>query len=429
MTRAGLYPLVVLALVMSLGTAKATSLDHAGRLLVANDPAGARAAVQAAAITTPDEEAVALWIVALSHMRQAEPRAALPHLERLVTLAPDVPRFRLELARALFLAEQDDRARFHFESALAGQLSLSEIEAVNQYLDQIEKRKSWQGHVSLALVPQSNPRRASGETQVLVGNVLPVPLAQARRDMGLDVGLGVTWLPKLGGDWRARPHLMTHANRYRDFRLNRLHVLAEVGVLHLGDLNHQIGAGVSAQAAFGDTGRVMEGVGVYATFQRRLGERTLLRLRASADRLNYPDVPQMDGWRAAMSADVQHVLSPQLRLDGSINLSQHNARADFNRRQDVRVQVGARYAYAGGLTAGVSASVAQTRFAAANPLLPQFGPAQDRHFGVTTSFLHRELIVKGFAPVLEIGAERQTSTVPMRAFTNLRASIGATRNF
>jgi outer membrane protein len=177
MTRAGLYPLAVLALVLSLGTAKATSLDHVGRLLVANDPAGARAAVQAAAITTPEEEAEALWIVALSHMREDAPRAALPHLERLVTLAPDVPRFRLELARALFLIEQDDRARFHFESALAGQLALPEIEAVNQYLDQIDKRKSWQGHVSLALVPQSNPTRASGEAQVLIGNALPVPLA------------------------------------------------------------------------------------------------------------------------------------------------------------------------------------------------------------------------------------------------------------
>ena len=429
MTRAGLYPLAVLALVLSLGTAKATSLDHAGRLLVANDPAGARAAVQAAAITTPDEEAEALWIVALSHMREDAPRAALPHLERLVTLAPDVPRFRLELARALFLIEQDDRARFHFESALAGQLALPEIEAVNQYLDQIDKRKSWQGHVSLALVPQSNPTRASGEAQVLIGNALPVPLAQARKDMGLDVGLGVTWLPALTDDLRARIHVMSNANIYRDDSLNRLHLQLEAGVVHLGDMNQQLGAGVTLQTAFGDTGRVMEGVGIYATFQRRFGPRTLVRLRASADRLNYPEIPQMDGWRSALSVEAQHLLSPQLRLEGGVSLSQHNARAAFNRRQDMRVQMGARYAYAGGVTAGVSASVAQTRYGAPNPLLPQFGAARDTHVGLTASFLHRNFTVQGFAPVLEIGAETQSSNIPMRAFSNIRASIGATRNF
>jgi len=37
--------------------------------------------------------------------------------------------------------------------------------------------------------------------------------------------------------------------------------------------------------------------------------------------------------------------------------------------------------------------------------------------------------VQGFAPVLEIGAETQSSNIPMRAFSNIRASIGATRNF
>lgn len=429
MTRAGSFPLAVLALVLSLGTAKATSLDHAGRLLVANDTAGARAAVQAAVLATPEEEAEALWIVALSHMRDETPRLALPHLERLVTLAPNVTRFRLELARALFLVEQDDRARFHFESALAGQLAAPEVEAVNHYLDQIDKRKSWQGHVSLALVPQSNPTRASGETQVLIGNALPVPLAQARNDVGLDLGLGVTWLPALTGDLRARLHLMTSANVYRDDSLNRFHVQLEAGLLQLGDLNHQIGAGVSAQAAFGDTGRVMQGLGVYATFQQRFGERMLLQLRASADRLTYPNVPQMDGWRTAVAVNVQHVLSPQLRINGGINLSQHNAQADFNRRRDMRVNLGARYAYAGGVTAGVNATLGHTRYGAPNPLLPQFGAAQDTHFGLTASFMHRDYVVRGFAPVLEIGAETQSSNIPMRSFSNIRASIGATRNF
>ncbi len=429
MTRAGLYPLAVIALVMSFGAAGASSLDHAGRLLVANDPAGARAAVQSAAITTPEQEAEALWITALSHMREDAPRAALPYLERLVTLAPNVTRFRLELARALFLVEQDDRARFHFESALAGQMAPPEVEAVNHYLTQMEKRKSWQGHVSLALVPQSNPTRASGETHVMVGNAIPLPLAQASNDVGLDLGLGLTWMPVLTGDLRGRFHVMTNADLFRDDSMNQFHVQLEAGLVHLGDQSQQIGAGVSAQAAFGKSGRVMEGVGVYATFQRRFGERLLLHLRGSADRLNYPNTPQMDGWRTAIAVNLQQIVTPQLRVSGGISLSQHNARADFNRRRDARLTLGAQYAFAGGITAGLNATLGQTRYAAPNPLLPQFGAAQDTHFGLTASFMHRDYVVQGFAPVLEIGADAQSSNIPMRSFSNIRASIGATRNF
>jgi outer membrane protein len=427
--RAGTFLWAVLALVGSLGVAGASSLDHAGRLLAANDAAGARAAVAEFTVSSPEEEAEALWIVALSHMREDAPRLALPHLERLVTLAPEVTRFRLELARALFLVEQDERAQFHFESALAGQLSLPEIQAVTQYLDAMEKRKSWQVHVNVALVPQTNPTRASNEAQVLIGNALPVPLAQARKDMGLDLGLGATWQPVLDGDLRGRVHLMASGNLFRDSALNRYHLGLELGVLHLGDRMAQVGAGIAVQAGFGDSGRIMHGVGLYATLQHRLGEQTLLRGRISIDQLVYRDVPQMDGLRVALAVEGQHVLTPDMRLEGTVHLSHHAAQADFNRRTDIRLRGGMRYSLPGGMSVGVNGTLAHTAYGAPNPLLPQYGAARDTHLGVSATFLHRDWTIRGFAPVLEIGAERQFSNIPMRRYSNIRATVGASRSF
>lgn len=142
---------------------QAQPLEQAGRLMVAQDYGAARDAAQSATPQTPQDSVEQAWIIGLSHMRENAPRAALPYLERSVTLAPDVTRFRLELARALYLTEQDDRARFHFESALAGQLALGEIAAIQEYLTAMDRRKTWQGHASIAIVPQTNPTRASGK--------------------------------------------------------------------------------------------------------------------------------------------------------------------------------------------------------------------------------------------------------------------------
>lgn len=399
--------------------------------MLAEDFAAARAIALAADIDTPEDEVERAWIVGLSHMREGAPRTALPYLEQTVTQAPQVTRFRLELARALYLTEQDDRARYHFDSALAGQLSLGEIAAIQEYLTAMDRRKTWQGHASFAIVPQTNPTRASGESHVMVGGLLPVPLAPVKRGVGLDLGLGATWLPRLGQDLRGRVHVMANGQVFEESQRNTWRLRGELGLLTLGDHGRQIGAGIALQAGFADTGRVMEGMGIYATFQRRFGARTHMSLRVSADKLRYPQVAlkAMDGWRTGVQANAIHIVTPQIRLDGGVSLARQNATMDFNTRTEAGVNFGGQYAHSGGVTTGLAAAGLQTQYAAANPLLPQFAPARDTNVSVTASIMHRELTVRGFAPVLHLGVERQDSNIPSRSFSNMRASLGATRNF
>lgn len=410
---------------------QAQGLEQAGRQMIAGDHAGARATAELHVPATPEEDIERLWIIALSHMHEGAPRAALPYLDAVVTRAPGVTRFRLELARALFLIEDDTRARYHFESALSGQLAMSEIMAVQDYLGAMEQRRNWQGHAQFAIVPQSNPTRASGESHVMVLGAVPFPLEQAKGGVGVDLGLGVTWLPSLGGDLRARLHVMGHAHLAGESRLNTWRLTSELGVLLLGDHGQQIGAGVMLQTAFGQSGRLLEGVGLYADFQRRIQPRTQLSLRVSAEKLRYPTVANraMDGWRSTATAQVQHIVTPQMRVEGGVSVARHDARAEFNRRTDVTLRFGGQYAHAGGVTTGLVAQLGQTRHDAPNPILPQFGAARDRRIGLTASVMHRDLSYRGFAPVMHLGAERQDSTIPSRGYTNFRASIGATRSF
>lgn len=409
--------------------AQEPALTQAERLFLAEDTAAARQAAEALSGADAEQEIQRLWLLALSHMRENAPRAALPHLERLVSLAPETARFRLELARALYLIEDNERAYHHFQFALGGELSLSEIATVHEYLHAMERRKPWQGHARVAVVRQSNPWYRSGDDFIDIGGKLLLPVPQVESASGVEIGLGATHLPRLATDLHARVHVMATGQIFEDRDLNRGHLRGELGLLALGDYGRQIGGGVSLQAAYGSGGRIMHGVGIYANFQQRFGDRTRLAMRISVDQLSYRGLPQLDGPRISTAVELSRIISPQLRLHGGAQLVHHQTEADFHRRSTASLSMGGEYALRGGLIAGLEAQYTHIRVAEANPLQVQYGPERSNRLGITARLMHRDYTLRGFAPVIVVGYETQSSNVPRQSFDNLRLSLGATRNF
>lgn len=377
----------------------------------------------------PDPTVVLKWRQALLHIRDNAPRAALPLLEELVSEHPANSRFRLELARALFLVEDHDRARHHFDYALSGELSLNEISAVQEYLTVMDTRRSWRGQARFAFVPQSNPWQRSGRRFVDIGGALLLPLPPVERATGLEVGLGGSWIPRLAPDLHARFHLMATGQVFKDNAFNRGHLRGEIGFISYGDHGRSFGMGVTLQGAGGREGLIMKGAGVYAAFQRRFGRKTQVSLSANYDELRYLTAPGFNGPRATFGFGLQHIVSPRLKLSSSFSLSHHHTEALFHRRSDASFGLGAEYAFSGGFVTGLAASLGHTSYKEANPLLFQYGPQRDWKAELTAKVMHRDVSLHGFAPVIEFGVERQTSNVPMRSYNNIKVSLGATREF
>lgn len=423
---------VALAAVLSalgLAFAQAAGLDQAEALLRDGHPAEARRVAETAPAPTPDDALRRDWLIAQSHLRENAPRAALPVLERMVSAAPGVTRFRLELARTLFLIEDDTRARLHFEQALGGRLALSEIQAVQEYLTAMDRRKSWEGHARVALAPQTNAQRRSGLDSVRIGDALEVPLAPVERATGMEVEAGGTWLPSLGRDLRGRFHASVQAQVHEGDIADAWALRTEAGLLVLRDRSAQFGGGLSARLHLSDGSTVARGLGAYATWQTPLRPDTLLSLRAEAERLRYPAAPALDGPRYALTARLLHVRSPQLRLTFGAELGVQRPEAAFQRRTSAAVSLGAEYAFEGGLVAAGELSLSRVQYGAEHPFFPGAGARRDHRLDVTGRVLHRDWVWSGFAPVLEVGYERQGSSIPFYAFDNLRVSLGATRRF
>ncbi len=426
---------IVMALAVALvaggfgAAAQAPPLAQVEGLLMASGSAADGQSDDGTSDPTQEDEIDSEWRLALSHMRDSAPRAALPHLERLVSLSPQTARFRLELARALYLIEDDVRALHHFELALGGELSIAEIATVNEYLRAMDRRKPWQGHARAAVVSHSNPWHRSGEEYVNIGGHLMLPLPPVERAIGLELGLGATHLPQITQDLHARVHVMATGQVFENSALNRWHLRGELGLVALGDYGQQISGGVTLQGAYGAEGRIMHGVGLYAGFQRRFGNRFSLGLQLSADQLRYAGVPQLDGPRLTAAVEGAYLVSPRFRLHGGVSLAHAQTEASFHRRSTGSLRLGGQFAFAGGTVAGLEAQLSHARLQEANPLQLQYGPERSNRADLTARLMHRDFNIRGFAPVVVMGLTHQASNVPMNAFSNMQFSVGATRSF
>ena len=104
---------------------------------------------------------------------------------------PDLPRVRLELARAYFMDRDYENAQAQFELVKGGELPAEVLEKVDLFLALIRRQKNWSFDFNLALVPDSNLNQASGGREECIsvgGALLCRPLEEKQSGVGLSLG-------------------------------------------------------------------------------------------------------------------------------------------------------------------------------------------------------------------------------------------------
>ncbi|MFN4100000.1 MAG: surface lipoprotein assembly modifier [Pararhodobacter sp.] len=370
---------------------------------------------------------VAAWRQALEHMRANEPRAALSLLERLVTLAPGDYRIRLELARAYFLIEDDEKARFHFDQASGADLRPEERLAVARYQDRIEARRRWEANFSFAMVPESNPgRRTSAET-VAIGGLDWVLDEQADSATGLETSGRLTYLPRLSRDVSGRISTYFSGRFFENSALNDITLGTEIGLLARADRGRVFGGGLSASRRWLGSSGFSQAVGLYGTAETRVGPRVRLGLRADLDRVTHDYLPGRDGHRARLRLSFSRAMSPQLMLRGSAQVRRTRAQDASASGLELGVSAGATYAFAGGLVTSVDVDWLRDRRDGVSPVFDV--TREDRQTSLALGILHRSLEFGGFAPRLSVHLERRRSSIELFSYDNARVSLGVTRSF
>jgi outer membrane protein len=377
----------------------------------------------------PDPARAFAQAMALSDAGQ--PSAALPLLDALVSQDPRNPAYRLALARVLLATGQRDRARFHLSQARgAPGLSAEERAQLDQILQRIDGGKSHEAWVRLAIVPESNPGQRMDGDSIMIGGLEfklrpggPSPAAT-----GLHIAFGGALLPRIGNTGlRLRIGGAVDARLFERSALNDVILRGELGVQGI-----TAGGGTWGITAFAldrTTGGVTYGraIGLRTDWTRSFGQSTQLRLRAEVERWRHPVLTAQDGVRRGLSLSVAHAPRPDLLLRGVLFAQDAGARTPWNAGRSTGVSVGVQKLFAGGLVLGLDVTHVRSRRDGADPL---FGVVrQDHRTSLTARVMHRAVNLRGFAPVLELGMDRQSSSIALHSYRNARVSFGLSREF
>ena len=405
-----------------------TDMQTGRMLLRAGRLAHARAFLEQARPSGEEEEIERLFLLGRIEMRIGLPRHAIERFEAILVRRPDLTRVRLELARAYYLTERDDKAKYHFGLTTGDSLPSSVEATVDEFLRRIDARKRWSVSLSAAILPESNPARRTESEQVRIGNA-PFRLdedARSSSGVGRLVAGGVSFSPAVADDLRLALAVSGAAKIYDRSDWNDISVSGDVGLTRLWDRG-SLSGGLRAGRRWLGGDPDHRSLGPWARLGLRLSAATRLDLDVSALDRKHDTQRFLDGWRIALRPRLRHTLDARTLIEAEPDFEIVRAETAHNASRRFGLGATVSRAFEGGLTVSVSPAVHLRRYDERHPL---FGKRRlDRGLRVGVRALHRSIRYAGFAPYVGYSFERTRSNIELYEYRNHGAVLGVTRSF
>lgn len=375
------------------------------------------------------------FLLGLIALETGRPRAAIERFESILSRHPHLIRVRLELARAYYLIGEDDKSRRHFSQVLGAEGLPRGVENnVAGFLNRIQARRNWSADLSLALLPQSNINQGSEERIIYLG---PLPLrlnedARKQSGTGVEASGGVSWQPRLEGDWRGRLALSGRVQRFDNSEWNDTLLGSDIGLLRLFD-GGSVGGGLRLQRRWRGGGGFPSGEGYswrrgfWASHQVQFLRRNRLETSAELAHLDHDQRNHSNGWTARLAPNLVRALSASSRLRVGASWQITEAEVGYESNHLLGASATLTHAFAGGLTASADIGAHRKRYHGDHPLFAE--PRKEVLYFAGLRLLHRELRWRGIAPYAEYRYERNNAAPDLFDYDNHIGTLGITRTF
>ena len=345
---------------------------------------------------------------------------------------PGLVRVRLELARAFFYKGDDGLSQEHFERVLAGNPPVPVVANVRRFLTLIRVRRRWNMHLGFAAAPDTNIGGTSNEHIIYI---FGLPFRRNAEQLttsgiGLSVWGGGEYQHPLGQRVRLRLGMDASRNEYSGRRFDRTlaswHVGPRVFVSRttqfsiLGNWRHQWSANDPNYFDLG--GRL--------TARHRLTRRFTVTGRASWHDRRYRVQKLLDGPVRDFSLGADWVLTPTIRLNGTVGYGRGRPLSLRYRNMSYWLQTGVSVALPKGFTVGAAGGVRWTDYEAPwFPNTPADEDREDRTYNLRLSVHNRALTFLGFSPEVSLIHEVRKTNAQLYDYKRTGGELRVVRQF
>jgi hypothetical protein len=367
-----------------------------------------------------------LFLTGMIAVGQQQWTRAEDAFRRIVDRHPDLPRVRLELARALYEQGKDPGARHHFELALAGKLPAAAEANVLGYLERIRRRKLWAVDISAGVLPDSNINTGTNQQVINIGG-LPFTLSSEAREQS-DVGLVIAasgWRgARLTNDWQMRGFASLLRRDYFDSRYDDMITRIGAGPRYVVG-NAEFGvAPFFAERRFGND-IFNRSTGLRIDSLRQLAPRWIGETVFEVQEFTYPNQPGRNGEVFWLYTGGRFLLSPSSQIQVGLDWYFDRANDAAFRNNSLGLTLGYFKDWSWGLSTGLTARLASIEYDGIQPL---FGDYRNDEFNTfSASISKRDWRVFEFIPMITVSVYDNRSSIDFYSFNRTQVLFSFTR--
>ncbi|MBX9964621.1 MAG: surface lipoprotein assembly modifier [Burkholderiales bacterium] len=345
---------------------------------------------------------------------------------RMLDRNPNLPRVRLELARALYEQNKDPGAKHHFELALAGKLPPAAEANVLAYLERIRRRKLWALDISAGILPDSNVNTGTNQQIITIGG-LPFTLSSEAREQS-DVGLVIAasgWRgAKLADNWQMRGFASLLRRDYSDSRYDDMITRIGAGPRYVVG-NAEFGvAPFYAERRFGNdifnrsTGLRVDGV-------RQVAPRWIAESVFEVQEFTYPGQLGRNGEVFWLYSGGRFLLSPSSQIQVGLDWYFDRASDPAFRNDSLGLTLGYFKDWSWGLSTGFTTRLAAIEYDGIQPLFGEYRNDSFNTFSLSVS--KRDWRVFEFIPMITVSKYESRSSIDFYSFDRTQVLFSFSR--
>lgn len=381
-----------------------------------------------------------LFLTGMLALEKNQLDRAIAAFRTILDQKPNVPRVRLELARALYIKRDDAAAKYHFELALASGLPEAVSNNVRVFLDNIRRRRDWTFNFGWGLLPDSNINSGTAQQTITLpfapGPAVLSPEAREKSGVGLLLTADGSKSFPLANNWQMRFNASVLRRDYTDSRFDDMITRFWAGPRRFFQRGEVGLSPLFSERRFGNN-FFTRSVGLRLDGSYLVSERLVVDALVEYTTNSYPEQFQSAGGTVSdqtgrngastfVNTNFRYLLSPSSQVWIGPDYFLDRARQEDFQSETNGLTVGYAKDWPLGISTALSARFARTEFVGTNFFLSD-RPRDDRLKTYNLSITKRDWSIYEFVPTLTITHFDNASNIDLFTFTRTQVLFGFNR--